>query len=229
VSRSPIPHIKDTIMRNGLLIVADRTPAAEAIRRELQSTVPYAILGSVDGRQSCAAIVAAARPRVVVFDEMRERHQTLRCIRECRSSVPQAKLVLVTFTLDRRLLADAAAAGIDAAIAKRVQPGNLGALLCEIVEGNVFHAFDQLPPSNKTATAAGLTARETEILTLVTAGASNARIARELWVTQQTVKYHLSNVFRKLGVTNRTEASHYAHVHRIVELETVQGATANAA
>ena len=43
-------------------------------------------------------------------------------------------------------------------------------------------------------------------------------IARELWVTEQTVKFHLSNVFRKLGVSNRTAAGHYAHVHGLADL-----------
>ena len=62
-----------------------------------------------------------------------------------------------------------------------------------------------------------LTPRELEILRLVAAGASNGRIARQLWVTEQTVKFHLSNVYRKLGVANRTEASHYAHVHELIE------------
>ena len=53
-----------------------------------------------------------------------------------------------------------------------------------------------------------LTARELEILRLVASGNSNRRIAQRLWVTEQTVKFHLSNVYRKLGVANRTEASH---------------------
>src|SRR5215210_973247 len=126
---------------DGLFVVADRAPAAEAIRRELHGTVPYPMMGWLDGRRACAAIVAAARPRVIVFDEMRERDDTLRRIKECRNSAPEAKLVLVTRSLDPRWLSDVAAAGIHAAIAKRVRPGSLGALLREIVEGNVFHAF----------------------------------------------------------------------------------------
>jgi DNA-binding CsgD family transcriptional regulator len=50
----------------------------------------------------------------------------------------------------------------------------------------------------------------------VAGGLSNARIAAKLWVTEQTVKFHLSNVYRKLGVGNRTEASHHAHMHGLL-------------
>ena len=56
-----------------------------------------------------------------------------------------------------------------------------------------------------------MTRREREILTLVAEGRSNAAIARQLWVTEQTVKFHLSNIYRKLGVANRTAASRWAH------------------
>jgi DNA-binding NarL/FixJ family response regulator len=61
-----------------------------------------------------------------------------------------------------------------------------------------------------------LTQRELEILALVAQGYTNGRIAGQLWVTEQTVKFHLSNTYRKLGVTNRTEASRYAYVHDLV-------------
>ena len=61
-----------------------------------------------------------------------------------------------------------------------------------------------------------LTGRELEILQLVASGATNADIARQLWITQQTVKFHVSNVYRKLDVGNRTEACHYAHVNGLV-------------
>jgi DNA-binding CsgD family transcriptional regulator len=62
----------------------------------------------------------------------------------------------------------------------------------------------------------GLTPREREILSLVAEGYSNAQLARMLWVTEQTVKFHLSNIYRKLAVTNRTEASRWAQVHGLV-------------
>jgi DNA-binding NarL/FixJ family response regulator len=61
-----------------------------------------------------------------------------------------------------------------------------------------------------------LTRREREILVLVAEGHSNRELARRLWVTEQTVKFHLSNIYRKLDVANRTEASRWAHRHGFV-------------
>jgi len=56
----------------------------------------------------------------------------------------------------------------------------------------------------------GLTRREVEVLTLVSRGWTNRTVARTLWVTDETVKFHLSNIYRKLGVANRVEASRWA-------------------
>jgi len=110
-------------------------------------------------------------------------------------------------------------AGAHAAIAKTVQPGTLALLVREIWAGTVHHTFDGLQASASPGGDHGtLTPRELEILRLVAGGDSNGRIARQLWVTEQTVKFHLSNVYRKLGVVNRTEASHYAHLHGLLEL-----------
>ena len=213
------PTDKDPTMRKGILIVADQALAAEAIRRQLHNPVPYTVVGCLDGRGSCSAAIGRIDPSVVIFDEMHDRDRVLRRIREARDAAPSAKLVLVSLSMDRRWLADASDAGIDAAIAKQSRPGSLGALLGAIVNGQVFHAFSPRPDRRTAHRAAGLTARENEILRFVAAGASNARIAGELWVTEQTVKFHLSNIFRKLGVANRTQASHYAHVHGIVGIE----------
>ena len=60
------------------------------------------------------------------------------------------------------------------------------------------------------------TRREQEILRLVAEGHSNAKLAKMLWVTEQTVKFHLSNVYRKLGVSNRTEAARWAQVNELL-------------
>ena len=89
-------------------------------------------------------------------------------------------------------------------------------LVGAVATGKVFHSFS-IVPSKSSAARDGLTARELEILQMVAAGASNVRIAKTLWLAEQTVKYHLSNIYRKLGVANRTQASHYAHVHGLFE------------
>ena len=61
-----------------------------------------------------------------------------------------------------------------------------------------------------------LTPREREILQLVAEGHSNAKLAKMLWVTEQTVKFHLSNVYRKLNVSNRTEAARWAQLNGLL-------------
>ena len=61
-----------------------------------------------------------------------------------------------------------------------------------------------------------LTRRELEILQLVAEGHSNSQLARMLWVTEQTVKFHLSNIYRKLDVANRTEASRWAQLNGLL-------------
>jgi DNA-binding NarL/FixJ family response regulator len=202
-----------------VLIVVDNGLTAEAIRREMRHAPAYRVIGYVNGRGPCAMAVANAAPDVVLVDDMSVAESTLRRIREVRSAVPAAKIVLLTVRMEADWLAEATAAGIDAAIAKSASPSSVGLLIREVASGNVFHAFG--PATSRRREPSGgpdLTARELEILCFVAAGASNASIARELFVTEQTVKFHLSNVYRKLGVANRTEASHYAHVHGLLDL-----------
>jgi DNA-binding NarL/FixJ family response regulator len=197
------------------VIVADHTLAAEAIRRELRHAAGCEVIGYVDGRRPCGRALATANSDVVVIDELTPQTLLIARIQEIRSVVPAAKLLLVTGRMDQEFLAEAAAAGIDAAVAKGMHPGALGVLVREVARGNVFHSFAPVVV-DRSRERFGLTARELEILRLVAAGLSNARIAARLCVTEQTVKFHLSNVYRKLGVGNRTEASHHAHVHGIL-------------
>jgi DNA-binding NarL/FixJ family response regulator len=63
----------------------------------------------------------------------------------------------------------------------------------------------------------GLTERELAILQALGRGLSNEAIAKELWIARQTVKFHVRNIYRKLGVSNRTEAARYAYQHGLVQ------------
>jgi DNA-binding NarL/FixJ family response regulator len=73
----------------------------------------------------------------------------------------------------------------------------------------------RLPAFSGDARPTPLTRRESEILALISQGLPNAEIARRLWISEQTVKFHLTNIYRKLGVSNRTQASRWADLRPV--------------
>jgi DNA-binding NarL/FixJ family response regulator len=201
-----------------VVLIADNGFVAEMIKRNLRSTSGLQVVGYVDGRHPCGAATAEADPQAVVIDEMTWPDTVTSRIREVSAAVPEAKIIVLGNRSEASWLSDVVEAGAHAAIAKTVPPMTLGLLVREICAGTVYHAFAHAAHSPRRDHAHGvLTKRELEILQMVAEGASNGSIARRLWVTEQTIKFHLSNVYRKLGVANRTEASHYAHVNRLIE------------
>jgi DNA-binding NarL/FixJ family response regulator len=197
-----------------LMIVAEHSFAIQAIRLALRQTVGFEVIGFVDGRKPIRTAVIELKPDVVVIDDMQDSDHALARLRELDEESPTTTSLLLTLRVDSESLELAFEAGAHAVISKTVHPVSLGTLLHEIAYHNVVHRY--IPPTVSAGSDdCPLTDREREILGLVTEGYTNGRIARELWVTEQTIKFHLSNTYRKLGVTNRTEASHYAHLHNI--------------
>ena len=102
--------------------------------------------------------------------------------------------------------------GASGYIVKSVNPVDLPAAIRQAYEGTVYHAIRFAGNDEESsAKAAGLTEREIRILRALSSGLPNRAIAKELWVTEQTVKFHLTNIYRKIGVVNRTEAARYAY------------------
>jgi DNA-binding NarL/FixJ family response regulator len=197
-----------------LMIVTDNSFAAQSIRLALRQTAGFQVIGFVDGVAPISARATEARPDVVVVDDMQEPEYALARLQELATLCPNAKRIFLTLNMDEDALARVFEAGAEAVISKATHPVSLATLLREISRDAVVHmprrAVKAAPVDHP------LTDRELEILQLVAQGYTNGRIARELWVTEQTVKFHLSNTYRKLGVANRTEASRYAHLHDLM-------------
>jgi DNA-binding NarL/FixJ family response regulator len=198
-----------------LLIVADHTLVVHAIRLALRQTAGFQVVGFVDGRQDITGHLAESQPDVVLIDDMQNPSHPLERLREVTEATPSATALLLTVRMEEEWLDEAFEAGAGAVVSKSVHPVALGTLLREIVQGTVVHRPRRAKAPLATEDCP-LTARELEILRLAAQGYTNGRIARELWVTEQTVKFHLSNTYRKLGVANRTEASRYAHMNDLV-------------
>jgi DNA-binding NarL/FixJ family response regulator len=147
-------------------------------------------------------------------------------IRRARTLAPAIRAIVLSAHQDTAHIDAALAAGAAAYVVKTAHPDDVASAVRQAFDHSVYLA-DAAPRPGATGAAAtpspsasetpgGLTRRELEILRLVAEGHSNSQLARMLWVTEQTVKFHLSNVYRKIGVSNRTEASRWAQLNGLL-------------
>jgi DNA-binding NarL/FixJ family response regulator len=153
------------------------------------------------------------------------------CIRLVRERLPECKVIVLSQYDDSERIEAAFAAGAVAYVVKTAHPDDVASAIRQTFSHSIYlpgvhgPAVMPLKPPKPAEDSPGLTRRELEILQLVSEGHSNAALARMLWVTEQTVKFHLSNIYRKLDVANRTEASRWAQVRGLLPATSPTSAT----
>jgi DNA-binding NarL/FixJ family response regulator len=144
-------------------------------------------------------------------------------IEHSRAAAPALRPIVLSMHSDSQAIDAALAAGAAAYVVKTAHPEDLASAVRQAFSHSVYLAGVRPTAAAPSPQAVSLdddpdlTRRELEILRLVADGHSNAQLARMLWVTEQTVKFHLSNIYRKLDVANRTEASRWAQVHGLLD------------
>jgi len=206
-----------------LVVVADNSLIVEAIRIGLRQSGTFNLLGHVNARRTTVQTIVEAEPDVVLVDDMDHSDLAVELIRGIKAEAPRIAVIALTVSIEPDWLDEIFDAGATCAISKAAHPTALATLIRETLNGNIVQMWPRpngASPRRLAAVNGGdtpLTNRELEVLQHVAGGATNGEIARTLWVTEQTVKFHLSNVYRKLEVGNRTEASHYAHVNGLIK------------
>src|SRR3954447_7243551 len=174
-----------------LMIIAEHSFAVQTIRLALRRTAGFEMIGFVDGRKPVSDRMIQLDPDVALIDDMQDTEHALARLGELAAELPTATSVLLTLRMDDDSLELVFEAGAHAVVSKTVHPASLGTLLHEIAYRNVVHRY--IPQAvTVSSELCPLTQREVEILVLVAEGYTNVRIAQKLWVTVQTVKFHLS-------------------------------------
>jgi DNA-binding NarL/FixJ family response regulator len=205
-----------------LIVVADNSLIFGAIAIGLRESGEFKLVGHVDASTASIRTILDLAPDVVLIDDMDQAEPILDLISQIEVERPRVAVIVLMMVMDGEWLETVFEAGATAAISKATHPLALATLVRETISRHVVYRYkewDRPPvrtPGGATGDRSELTTRELEVLRLVAAGSTNGEIARSLWVTEQTVKFHLSNVYRKLEVGNRTEASHYAHVNGLL-------------
>lgn len=211
-------------MLKRVVVVADNPLIVAAIRAGVRDTGAFELLGYADPREASAARVLQSAAEIVLVDEGEHAETSLEVIRSLREQDAALKIMVLTVDMHGDWMARALSAGACGGLSKSLHPSALTTLIRESANGHIVHApfrarAERAAPAQPTVEHSSLTERELEILRLVSSGAKNGDIARTLWITQQTVKFHVSNIYRKLDVANRTEACHYAHVNGLVSAQ----------
>jgi DNA-binding NarL/FixJ family response regulator len=200
----------------------------EAVRRVLERQ-GIDVLASVGTPEEALQLAREHQPDLLVVEIRTPGTEVTApsCIHTLREELPDLKVIVLSESDKQRDVDEAFAAGAHAYVVKSTHPDDLASAVRQAFAPSIFfrndlpldreeHVALELPRQGRVLIKHGLTRREFEILQLVAEGHSNSEVAKMLWVTEQTVKFHLSNVYRKLGVSNRTEASRWAQLHNML-------------
>lgn len=221
----------DGLQDRSAVILGNHPLWMEGLERLLGSLGISAVVKARTSAEA-VALVGERRPDLFIADldgiELLDGSELLERVRAQHAAI---RIVVIANAADARAIEFAFAAGAAAYCTKAAEPDDLSVAIRQSFEHSIYLAASRGGEAPRPAVEQppeppqhDLTRRELEILRLVAEGQSNAQVAGLLWVTEQTVKFHLANIYRKLAVANRTEASRWAQLNGLLPLQPVPSA-----
>jgi DNA-binding NarL/FixJ family response regulator len=197
-----------------VLVVDDHGVVREGLRGFLELQDGIEVVGeAADGEEAIEA-ATRLRPDVILMDLVMPRLDGVAAMRSLRETLPSARVIVLTSFLDDETLLPALRSGAAGYLLKNAEPQELvravraahagEALLDPVVAARLM---ESLAADGGRGPLDRLTPREREVLILIARGFPNKRIARELTLSEKTVKTHVGHVLAKLGVSDRTQAA----------------------
>jgi two-component system nitrate/nitrite response regulator NarL len=197
-----------------VFLADDHGLVLQAVRLALEPHPEIEIVGEVRSGSEVLPRVAETRPDIVLLDIRMPGLDGLQVLDRLQKLYPKTKVVMLSGVDDPELATEALRRGAKAFLGKGIDPAEMAPVLHQVFDGTVVtESFGAPSVAERAADEFGLTGREREILEQVASGQSNKQIAGTFWLSEQTIKYHLTNVYRKLGVSSRTEAARFAYDH----------------
>ena len=203
-----------------VLIGDDNRLVLEGFRRALDGNEDIEIAGATDSGAYLMTLIERRRPDVVALELSLRAASGESCLDLIAERYPDIRVVVLSASSRPELIHSALSRGARAFIVKNVNPRDIPSALRQAYEDTVYHAYGFREAPEDALRDAGLTEREITMLNALARGLSNRAISQELWISQPTVKFHLRNLYRKLGVPNRLAAASFAYSHGLsVDIE----------
>jgi len=215
-----------------VMIVDDQQLLCEGLKTILDMEPDLEVVGMARHGHEALSLADRLAPDVVLMDIRMPRMDGVECTRRLLERHPGIHVLILTTYDDDEYVFEALKAGASGYLLKDLPASDLIKAVRSVMEGDtlispsvaskVVSEFARMARDRRSSQTSspgdvGLTARELEVLRLVATGASNREIAETLFITEGTVKNHLSNILAKLGARDRTQAAVYAWKHGLVD------------
>jgi len=208
-----------------VLIADDHALVREGLRRLLELDERIEVVGEAGDGQGAINLARKYRPDVILMDVNMPGTDGVTATQVIKKEMPETDIIALTVYEDEQVV-EMVKAGVSAYVLKDVGPDELTNTIFKVREGNVIihprvagQVAKELVRQNRKRDEVKLTKRERDVLECLVKGYSNKEMAAALFISEKTVKNHLTNIFRKLEVKDRTQAVIYALKHKVVKTE----------
>lgn len=220
-----------------IVIADDHMLLRQGIKNVLELEADIKVVGEAADGEEALKVTQECKPDVLLLDINMPRLNGLEVTKQLRMSPAKTKVIVLTINDDETYVMEIIKAGAAGYLLKDIEPGMLVQAIRSVCKGDTFiyptlanrlfgemkrqreeelHTLATLRDKRREER---LTYREIDVLQLVCKGMSNQEVASQLFLSEKTVKNHLTNIFRKLNVSDRTQAVLYAIKNKIVLLD----------
>ena len=204
-----------------VMLADDHSVVRHGLEQLLSGFDDVEVVGTASNGEEAVALAEREQPDVALLDLQMPLLDGIGATKQIRERAPNVRVVLLTAFSDREAIVNALDAGAAGYLLKDAEPDELRRAVTAAARGDsplapraarmLLEAKEEAKP------VADLTGREREVLRLVAVGKPNKLIARELGISEKTVKAHLTSIFRSIGVDDRTQAALWASKHGLAD------------
>jgi two-component system nitrate/nitrite response regulator NarL len=219
-----MPKTKQAIR---ILVADDHAIFRDGLRKLLEVTDEVEIVGEASNGVECTKMLAKLKPDILLLDLRMPEKDGLGVLEEINFDTLPTRVIVLTAAEDDRDVVRAMRLGARGVVLKQSASDLLLKSIRKVYDGEIWldnrmtaeviDAFKKSSESGQRREKPLLSDREKEIVQLVAQGFRNREIGEKLFISEQTVKNHLHNIFDKLGVSDRLELALYAIHHRLID------------